>query len=104
MNGLPRQWLPANQKMARLTRDDVIDMLLDNIAVATEAKQHSAAGASIERLAKLLGMWTDRQEIRQVSELESIDDPAELHAALIKMARELGEHQVADALEQSTTD
>jgi phage terminase small subunit len=88
-----------NSMISRISREDIISRLLENVEEATEAKQHAAAGASIERLAKLLGYWTDRQEIRQVSELDGIDDPDELRAKLIKMAREMGEDGIADAME-----
>jgi hypothetical protein len=84
----------------KISRDDIVNKLLANIEDATEAKQHAAAGASIERLAKLLGMWTDRQEIWRVSEFDSIDNPDELRQRLIEMARGMNENAIADALEE----
>ena len=86
----------ANQ----LTRDDIIAMILEDRESAHAAKQFAAAGAATERLAKMLGYWVDRQEVKQVSEFDAINDPDELRAKLIEMARGMNEHAIADALEE----
>jgi hypothetical protein len=79
----------------------VIEMIIQDRNFAREHRQAAAAGVATERLARVLGMWIDRKEVREVSAFDAIDDPEELRAALIKMAHELGEHRIADALEQA---
>ena len=86
---------------SRITREDVIAMIIQDREAAHEAKQFAAAGAATERLAKMLGMWVDRQEIKQVSEFDAIDNADELREALIWKARGMGEDAIADALEQA---
>jgi hypothetical protein len=85
----------------KITRDDIIAMILEDRESAHAAKQFAAAGAATERLAKMLGYWVDRQEVKQVSAFDGIDNPEELRAKLIEMAHELCEHRIADALEQA---
>ena len=84
----------------KITRDDIIAMILEDRESAHAAKQFAAAGAATERLAKMLGYWVDRQEVKQVSEFDGIDDPDELRAKLIELARGMNENAIADALEE----
>jgi phage terminase small subunit len=84
--------------------EKIIAMIIEDRNFARKNGQAAAAGSATERLAKVLGLWVDRKEVREVSELEAIDNPEELRAALLQMARDLGEYQIAEALEQSTTD
>ena len=48
----------------------------------------------------MLGYWVDRQEVKQVSEFDGIDNADELRVKLIEMARGMNEHAIADALEE----
>jgi predicted DNA-binding protein len=80
--------------------EKIIAMIIEDRSFARENGQAAAAGAATERLAKVLGMWVDRKEVREVSDLDAIDNPDELRAKLIEMARGMGERAIADALVQ----
>ena len=86
----------------KITRDDIIAMILEDRESAHGAKQFAAAGAATERLAKMLGYWVDRQEVKQVSAFDGIDDLDELRVKLIDMARGMGEDGIADAMAHSS--
>ena len=91
--------LERSARRTDYTVERLIEMIIEDRNFARENGQAAAAGAATERLAKVLGMWVDRKEVREVSELEAINDPEELRAKLIKMAREMGEDGIADAME-----
>jgi hypothetical protein len=93
--------LERSARRTDYTVERLIGMIIEDRDFAREQGQAAAAGAATERLARLLGLWTDRTEIKQLSELETMNDPEELRSALIQMAHELGEHRIADALEQA---
>ena len=69
-----------------LTKQWVLEQLIDNAAEAKKAGQIAPANRALELLGKELGMFIDRKEVGAPGDFDMIEDPDELRRALAREA------------------